>query len=736
MQIIQLYIGSDRIDLFDDESVQLTQSIKDVRDIGKVFTEFTKRFTVPASPNNNKIFKHYYNYDIVISDTSGFDARKKQSATIELNHLPFKKGKIKLDAIELRNNKPYSYKLTFFGNTVLLKDILGEDKLSDLDYNLVSGDLLFNYKQYNATQINQGLTRNPSTDDFIVPLITHTKQAFYDASDTEKNVQNLYFASASSPNLTGLEFSQLKPAIRLHRIVTSIENTYPEISFSDDFFSSSTGQYYDLFMWMHRKKGIVSSGEANAFYETQFTTFQADSTGSSGPDVTGDTIAQGGAYIQVTQDAVTNAAGPTNTFFKVTKTNATTPYNLRITAEYGGQEETIFSRSDITIATTQVNASQWNYSDGTTGLKVANYRIYFSVAEDVTATFSLVEFRYQNNSAEIDIFDNGGSPFSAESNFDFLPEAQIPEMKVIDFLSSLFKMFNLVAYADDDDTIVVKTLDDFYDSSYSGTTPNNVEIYDISKYVDTESTTISPALPYKEIHFKYTDTNTVLAKNHQQVENEEWGSVEYDGTVTDGSTRVDNNIYGDIYKVEIPFHHMKYEKLLDRTTKLATDFQVGFYVDDNIDPYHDKPLVFYPLYINPSTTLGLIASINPDTGVYIQRLNLGGAINMPSNTRFKELSSPEVAGERESIHFTSYPSEYTGESVFTDTLFEKYYKTYIQDKFEPINRMTKVTAYLPPRITSKIKMNDRLIINDRQYRINKIKSNLKTGKSDIELLND
>ena len=94
MQIIQLYIGSDRIDLFDDESVQLTQSIKDVRDIGKVFTEFTKRFTVPASPNNNKIFKHYYNYDIVISDTSGFDARKKQSATIELNHLPFKKGKI------------------------------------------------------------------------------------------------------------------------------------------------------------------------------------------------------------------------------------------------------------------------------------------------------------------------------------------------------------------------------------------------------------------------------------------------------------------------------------------------------------------------------------------------------------------------------------------------------------------------------------------------------------------
>ena len=91
MQIIQLYIGTDRVDLFKDESINITQSIKDVRDVSKVFIEFTKRFTVPASKNNNKIFKHYYNFDIV----GGFDARKKTSATLELNHLPFKEGKIK-----------------------------------------------------------------------------------------------------------------------------------------------------------------------------------------------------------------------------------------------------------------------------------------------------------------------------------------------------------------------------------------------------------------------------------------------------------------------------------------------------------------------------------------------------------------------------------------------------------------------------------------------------------------
>ena len=78
MQSIQLYIGTDRVEMFDDESVSITQSIKNVKDISKVFTTFSRQFTVPASKTNNKIFKHYYNYDI----DNGFDARTRKYATI------------------------------------------------------------------------------------------------------------------------------------------------------------------------------------------------------------------------------------------------------------------------------------------------------------------------------------------------------------------------------------------------------------------------------------------------------------------------------------------------------------------------------------------------------------------------------------------------------------------------------------------------------------------------------
>ena len=78
MQNIQLYIGSTLVDLFEDESVTLTNSIQDIKDIAKVFTSFSQSFVVPASKVNNQLFKHYYNFNI----DHGFDARLKLDATI------------------------------------------------------------------------------------------------------------------------------------------------------------------------------------------------------------------------------------------------------------------------------------------------------------------------------------------------------------------------------------------------------------------------------------------------------------------------------------------------------------------------------------------------------------------------------------------------------------------------------------------------------------------------------
>ena len=57
---VQVYLEGKQIELFSDESIEMTQSIQDIRDISKIYTDFTKTFNVPASKINNKIFKHFY----------------------------------------------------------------------------------------------------------------------------------------------------------------------------------------------------------------------------------------------------------------------------------------------------------------------------------------------------------------------------------------------------------------------------------------------------------------------------------------------------------------------------------------------------------------------------------------------------------------------------------------------------------------------------------------------------
>jgi hypothetical protein len=163
---LQLYIQDTRVDLFKDETVSLTDTIQNVKDIAKIFTTFTKTFTLPASSVNNKLFKHYYNFDILDTTltTSAFDARKKVTARLELNHIPYKDGKIKLEGVNMKNNQPYAYRVTFFGNTVDLKDIIGEDKLNVLT------SLNSLNKDFDQANIKTYLESNPVSNDIIVPL--------------------------------------------------------------------------------------------------------------------------------------------------------------------------------------------------------------------------------------------------------------------------------------------------------------------------------------------------------------------------------------------------------------------------------------------------------------------------------------------------------------------------------------------------------------------------------------
>ena len=94
-----------------------------------------------------------------------------------------------------------------------LKDIIGEDKLNNLDLSA------FN-TEYTASDIEAGLVLNPQTNDLIVPLITHSQSLYYDSSENTavgSEVDNIEFVSTSVHR--GVRWNQLKYALRVRKIV-------------------------------------------------------------------------------------------------------------------------------------------------------------------------------------------------------------------------------------------------------------------------------------------------------------------------------------------------------------------------------------------------------------------------------------------------------------------------------------------------------------------------------------
>jgi hypothetical protein len=697
--------------LFKDESVSLTQTIKNVKDLAKVFTEFTQTFSVPASNVNNKIFKHYYNFDI----SGGFDARIKADARLELNDLPFKDGKIALQGVDLKNNLAHialqgvdlknnlahTYRITFFGNTVNLKDILGDAQLSSLSFSDYF-DRLYDFGTVTGV-MQDGLT------PFIVPLITHTNRLIYNsgshvAFDPEATINNLYNQGSGSLSQNGVYWNEFKYAVRLQNIIEAIQTKY-DITFSDDFFNDATNeQFSTLYMWLHRKSGSVERPTQVDFVYTRLTDLvQTQSQGIS--SVTNGII---------TVNIPNNGLQPAFLIVDLVQASAN-PYSVQVLRNGGtvvGELNSVTGNQQLTVrGDTNDFQNNATYTIQIGGVVTFNANdIVVSVTADATGVSAVDQYK---NSIQ----------FGTNQSKEFNIVEQIPKMKIIDFLSGLFNLFNLTAYVNDVGTIVVRTLDSYYADS--------TQVYNIDKYLDTTKSTSDVALPYNKINFSYKGLGTLLSQQFNQLTNSGWGSLSYtlDGDIFDAPS--------EPYEIEVPFEHMQFERLYDQgnSPPTSTDVQWGYSVNENLQSYIGEPLIFYGIPITNGTNIRI-----RDT---VLNNNVADIVNyiIPSNS-----FSIAPSTSRINIHFQNELNEYlanepdglvAGDNAlgFTDTLFQTDYKEYIQDVFNVRRRLLKVTAYLPMKVYYNLQLNDLIQLGQDSYKINSMKTDLTTGKTEFELLN-
>ncbi|WP_288955061.1 hypothetical protein [uncultured Polaribacter sp.] len=671
-----------RADLFEDESITITDSLLNVKDIGKVFTPFSQQFNLPASKLNNKLFRHYENLSI----ENSFDARYRHDAIIKLNGIDYKKGKIQFKSVSLKDNKAHAYKVVFYGDAVELKEVLGETTLAGLNY---PDSLNFDYTQLNIENLftagDSAIETSFGSTNILVPNIHHSKNMRYSNSGYQDNATG-----------TGLIWTDLKPAIRCKTIIDAISNTFPQIKLKGFFNSTS---FKDVFMWMHRNEGYITNAEEGGDTFILRNRFRHQDDDPIGFNFSSITSSYG--YTDDPRSIVIEQPGWQNQYVaRVDITTGTTEsYTVRILK---GSTGYVYSEQNYQNQTSTSTTAVIDYN--LTPSQFLDLIIEVEAENTISLTQSLVirrKFRpYPSDNAWYDLYAATYTPASSTVDKTFDVAKQMPKMKVMDFLSGLFKMFNLVVFKDGDE-INVQRASFFMNIGTS---------YDITKYVDMSSSSIERLFQYKEMDFKFKSKKSFLVQFSDEIQGVPFSEESYG----------DNEWDGGIYKIEIPFEKMMYERLSNEDTGAQTLIGQGAFLDKKFEPTIGEPLLFcmeYQANTNNELTIGGVAPGNYRRPTQLTSFDWGFDTKLQLNFG---LEADEWLGE--------IPSQSTN-------LFEDGYLDYVETVFNRKSRMLKVSAYLPLSIITKYNLNDKFIINNQSFRINSIKTNLLTNKTDLELYN-
>jgi hypothetical protein len=712
-----------RLDVFSEESVNITNSIQDIRDIAKVFTDFTQQFSVPASPSNNIIFKHYYNFDII----GGYDARVKREALIKINGEDYKKGFLSLNSVSMKNGVAFAYKAVFYGKTVNLNLIFGDDELDDLasysnaylsdfnqvytapfaqtgftnGYNLVGGNLVSN-------------SSSTTAGDLCYPFISGNSHYYY---DSQHNVgpglredvvsRNVATSSGSTQHPAGLSLIDLKPAIRLYHIILGIEDKYG-ITFSkngtNDFFSTSNASFYELYLWLHREKGDLSSQISISSFELflnqyTFATGFSDPRSNSNTELVASILYEDGDETEIYYEYVINVT-PSGSGVYTLELFDSVSGEVIGTSEHSGDGVAV-SRT-FTLRKDAFSGFGTQVFSPILRVKTENVGISGIQVNGFTVNVNILEGGGTSGYAATYTFNSGGS----NGIFAYLNVVDnMPKMKVIDFLTSIFKMFNLTAFYDGE-TIKVRTLDNFYAEGTS---------HDISQYIHADKHTVDKANIYSRIDFEYQQASTFAIVNSNEITNDEFGNERLNNSSSSISSPLAFD--GGTYTVKLGFEHVMYERMTDQEDETSTTIQWGWMASKDQNPVLGRPLVFYCIKLDTDT---IYTTGGDDLDQYIR----------PANTL-----TTASATKLQTIHFGEETDEYFAE-INSNSLFNNYYFNYIIPIYNEKSRLSKFEATLPLRLVTKLQLNDKLIISGRTYKINSIQMNINTGKATLELINE
>ena len=677
MRGVSVYIEGQKLDLFDDEQISIKSTQQNIQDISKVFTDFSQSFHIPASVNNNAIFNHFYQNDL----TQTIDQNIRRAAFIEIDLTTFREGQISLEKSEVKDNKAHSYQVTFYGNLTSLKDKFGSDKLVDLNYlNSLKHD-------FTPTEVKNRITDGSTDYKIRYPLIFDRNVTYNDGTSTDLNSNN-----------GAVRFNELFPAIKLIQMLAAITSKYG-VAFQGSFLS--TKRFTNAFL-------LCQNAESFSF-------------------ITAPELANINSL--ATSNANNNTTLTAADFFNVTTetltlTQFTASQNFPNVSPSGGVYHAV--EHTVALNVTSVSSSsvfyyidifvdgqhfQTNGASGTGLLPAAivvnnnhlvtprEYQFFVRAQSGIDLELQIQYTQSANYFEDVGLPSNQSvsNTFLGFASFSITAEISVlnylPDMTVESFFSGLLKMFNLTCYPLAIDTYQIEPIDDWYAKG---------AVVDITEFTDINSVQIDRVKLYKNIEFKYQQSESATNTIFRDLTNRNFGDTdeqfEYDG--------------GE-FKIELPFENMMMQKFT------GTNLQIGETIKSDGTKYAPKPMILY-MYDELAADF---------------KFNEGGS-TITSQTNYMPFGQEVIDGN---LNYTlNFHPEISTMTLQTEqrTLFAEYYAGYLFNLYNLKNRETKVKTNLPISLLTNLELNDRLIIRDKRYFINDMNCNLTTGEVDFTLLND
>ena len=726
-------------DLDVDGAVPLRLDISQVDNqaIGEVFGVSSQNFNLPGTSNNNKFFNHGYLESAIdvpgLYDTIECDVLRNGETLLQ--------GNLQLNEVITSDSGFVTYDVTVSNKIVEFNEAL-KDKFfyqanfTDLDHILNTDNVFKSWEPRASSTFKNGAVFYPLADYGFDNRLTFPTFPRLSADGTQAT------GSSANPDYP-LSLGQFLPAIGVREVFDKIFDQ-AGYSYSSSLISST--DFDNLFVLFKNQDtlGVVtdqSTDTANLFsgsvpgMVSVGPVTAGDYTFSEILNVSSSVSDPGGNYSLVTgyyeapKDGSYTFETSINFTNGSTSTTIGTGFSAGVTVDYTSSiaSDQSFNIGNTVNENNSTNGDTFNIS-GSTSLLLAK------------GDKAALEFQVQNgpgigtDTDPMDIFTTSYFKVTAAPlSYEELPismSLQIDnDVKTIDLFKGLLTQFNLVAYPLQDQSQVI-ALETFDTWMRSGEVKDWTEKYNSAKRISIKNPVSEEPRELRFSNVQDEDRISRIAKD--QTPNFQYGTQRTlsNSNLTSGEKKVES-LFSPTPLAPVVTSRLDDEGAvtLEFNNQGANSFIVPhFYKFKNNaqESFKFKPKIGYRTYYQPGETD--VSDLQAAQTQYI----LSGS-SFTSFDEYSTLSNYEAYPVSSSTKDLLFNSDYQKFSTIDNvpnpilyptngqSAFETYWKNYIDSIYWQDGRKVTMDLFFNEYEYQDIKLNDQIIINDNNYRINKIK---------------